>query len=106
MGAKGSVPTLSDLLKQSAHPSHPRVEAVPEAEVVAVIRGRFAQIIQKYPKRMRSTKNTTMTWNWLKNLREKSFGQHCDENSQIAFASLVQKGTELPTNIIGHMLIA
>ena len=105
MGAKGSVCPLSDLFKQSAYPSHPRV-AGPEAVVVAVVNDQFARIIQKYPKQMRSTRNTTMTWTWLKGLREKNFGRHCDENSQIAFASLVQKGTELPTNTIGHPLIA
>lgn len=102
MGAKGSVCPLSDLFKQSAYPSHPRVEAV----VVGVVNDQFARIIQKYPKQMRSTRNIIMTWTWLKSLREKNFGQHCDENSQTAFASLVQKGTEFPTNIIGHMLIA
>ena len=106
MGAKGSVCPLSDLFKQSAYPSHPRVEAGPEAVVVEVVNDQFARIIQNYPKQMRSTRNTTMTWTWLKSLREKNFGQRCDENFQIAFASLVQKGTEFRTNIIGHMLIA
>ena len=108
MGKRGGKRVSTSVFRSSeasSSLSHPRVEAGPEAVVAEVVNDQFAQIFQKYPKQMYSTRNTTMDWAWLKSLKEKSFGQHCEENSQIAFASLVQKGTEHPTNTIGHMLI-